>query len=251
MKRWLVLILTLALALASASCKSAKKNSEQKFFDEVGSLSKEAILAKGDQLYGKKRWQEARKYYSFLSDSFPNDPLGRMAALKVADTFFSAKDTESLTEAQLRYKDFTNRFPSDPQRGYALLMLGKCSYQQRRGPMRDLTALREAVDNFKLVLKLYPDSAHAKDARTMLEQSTEDLAEHELQIADFYERLGAYDGARLRLDYLRANFPDSKAVGKAAALEDRMKAKLQASTQVPPATPAPTPGATPSPQGQS
>ena len=131
MRRFLLLLF---LAVAITGCKTAKP--EQEFFNQVSTMTKEELLAKGDSLTEKKHWEEARKYYSFLSDSFPNDPLGRRAALKVADTFFAQRDLESLTEAQLRFRDFSNRFPSDPARAYALLMLGKCSFQQHRGPQR-------------------------------------------------------------------------------------------------------------------
>ena len=98
-----------AAIMLVAAC--ATKNTQNQFLGEVGSLSKEEIMARGDAIAAKKKWQDARKYYSFLADSVPNDPLGRQAALKVADTFYDEGDTESLTEAQLRYKDFSNRFP--------------------------------------------------------------------------------------------------------------------------------------------
>jgi outer membrane protein assembly factor BamD (BamD/ComL family) len=81
------LVLLLLLAVAFLGCKTAKP--EQEFFNQVSTMTKEELLTKGDSLSEKKHWEEARKYYSFLSDSFPNDPLGRRAALKVADTFFA------------------------------------------------------------------------------------------------------------------------------------------------------------------
>ena len=238
------------LAVISAQACKSTKNPEQKFFDEVSQLTKEQVMAKGDQLVEKQRFEEARKYYSFLADSFPNDPLGRRASLKVGDTFFASKDLESLTEASLRYKDFSNRFPNDPNRGYALMMLGKCSYQQRRGPLRDLASLREAADSFKQVIKLFPNTEAAKQAAEMLAVTTEDLAEHELIIARYYHRIGAFEGARLRLAYLSANYPNTKAAGEAASLQAEIERMRRPTTPAATAPKSPDPTVTPLPQSK-
>jgi outer membrane protein assembly factor BamD len=220
-----------------AACSS--KNNEQNFLNEMGSLSKDQILVKGDELAGKKKWEDARKYYSFLSDSFPNDPVGRKAALKVADTFYNAHDTESLTEAQLRYKDFVNRFPNDPNRAYALLMLGKVSYAQRKGPLRDLTAVREGAENLKQAVQLYPNSPYAKETRELLSKCLEDLAKHEYLIASYYANVGAWAGARQRLDFLYANYPDTQAAKAATPLMKKVQERFTLPTAPPPTPAAP------------
>ncbi len=194
------------------------RNSEQAFFDEVASLSKDEVYAQAEAYAEKEKWEDARKYFSFLADSFPNDPLGRKASLRVADTFFVRSDPESLTEAQLRYRDFANRFPSDQNRAYALLMLGKCHYKQGRGPGRDLSPVREARAAFEQVVELFPDSPHAAEARELLAACLEDLAGHELEVARYYLRNGRPEGARLRLEHLMANFPNTEAAREGAPM---------------------------------
>ena len=223
--------------LLFAACAS-NKNADQGFLAEVGSLSKEQVMERGDALAAKKKWDDARKYYSFLADSFPNDPVGRRAALKVADTFYSARDPESLTEAQLRYRDFANRFPNDPNRAYALLMLGKVSYSQRKGPQHDLTPVREAADNLKQLVQLFPNSPYTKEGRELLAECLEDLAQHEYQIAKHYANIGAWQGARQRLDYLLATYPDTATAKAAAPLIETVEEQFRGPT-APPPTPAP------------
>ena len=229
-----------ALTVALAGCHSSK-NAEQAFLDEVGAQSKEQIMARGDALAAKKKWEEARKYYTFLSDTFPNDPVGRRATLKVADSFFAVGDLEGYTEAELRYKDFSNRFPSDANRAYALLMLAKCSFKQHKGPLRDLAPLHEATDSLKQMLQLFPKSQYTAEAKEMLAKCMEELAQHEYQIAKYYVNVQAWIGAKQRLDYLFANYPDTATAKAAKPLADRVDAKLKGfSIQ----TPAPTPTAT-------
>lgn len=202
------------------------RNPEQKFLEEVANLSKDEIIARGDAAAAKKRYETARRYYSFVADAFPNDPLGRQAALKIADTFFRSRDLESITEAQLRYRDFANRFPNDPQRPYALLMLGKCSLEQARGPQRDLTPIKEALSSLAQVIDLYPDSPFAAEARELHLKGQEDLAQHELEVAQFYHRQRAWLGAKNRLEYLLASFPDTQAARVGAQLLEEVRAVL-------------------------
>jgi outer membrane protein assembly factor BamD len=202
-------------------------------------------MSKGDSLAADGEREEARRYYSFLSDSFPNDPVGRQAALKIADSYFKGKDVESLTEAQLRYKDFSNRFPNDPNRAYALLQLGKTYAKQRKGALRDLTPTHEATAAFKQVLDLFPSSPFAEEARTLLKECQEDLARHELEVAKYYINSRGWQGARLRLSYLLATYPESDAARVGRDLMPKVDAALAARGGAPVEKPASTP--TPSP----
>ncbi|MBZ5587623.1 MAG: outer membrane protein assembly factor BamD [Acidobacteriia bacterium] len=235
MRRWFLI----AAVVVLAAC--ATKKGEQVFLDEVGTQSKEQIMARGDALAAKKKWEQARKYYTFLSDTFPNDLLGRKAALKVADSFFAIGDTEGLTEAQLRYKDFSNRFPSDPNRAYALLMLAKCSMKQAKGPLRDLTPVHEATDSLKQLLQLFPTSGYANEASVFLSKCLENLAQHEFLVASYYANVERWVGAKQRLDYLFENYPDTATAKAAKPLMQKVEAHLRGSA-------APTPTSTPTSQ---
>jgi len=234
MRRTSVLVLAVVLFGACSG-----RDTEQAFFDEVASLSKEEVYTRAEAFVAEEDWEEARRYFSFLADSFPNDPLGRKASLRVADTFFERNDVESLTEAQLRYRDFANRFPSDPNRAYALLMLGKCHSKQGRGPGRDLTPVREARAAFEQLIALFPDSPYAPEARELLAKCLEDLAGHELEVARYYLRNGRPEGARLRLEYLMANFPNTEAARQGVPMLEQVSGVPPAAE--PAATAAPTP----------
>ncbi len=230
MRRTLAILLTLGTLAGASACRTTA-SMDQKFFEEVGSLSKEEILARGDAFAERKKWEDARKYYAFVADSFPNDPVGREAALKIADTFYRAKDVESQTEAQLRYKDFVNRFPNDVHRPYALLMLGKTHFERQRGALRDLTPLKEALSSFQQVIELYPDSEYATEARELARQTIDTLAEHELEVAEYYSRTHALRGARNRLRYLLDNYPGSSSAEQATQLLAEVETKMEEARQ--------------------
>jgi outer membrane protein assembly factor BamD len=231
--------LVLAAVVLLVACSSSKKGNLE-FLADVGSMTKEQVMERGDALAAKKKWDEARKYYSFLADSFPNDPLGRRAALKVADTFYRIGGVENLTEAQLRYKDFANRFPNDPNRAYALLMLAKVSFSEQRGPQRDLSPVREATTSLKQLTQQFPKSPYAKEGQELLSKCDEELAQHEYQVAKYYANIGAWQGAKQRLDYLFANYPETATARSAVPLMDKVLKQFQGPVAEPS---APTPAA--------
>ncbi|MCJ7753512.1 MAG: outer membrane protein assembly factor BamD, partial [Thermoanaerobaculales bacterium] len=133
----------LPLALLAVGCKSTKKESD--LLDSLANLDKETIYEQAEQLYSEKEYQKARDLFSFVYDTFPNDPLGHKAALRVADTYAVKTDVTSLTEARLRYRDFANRYPNDPDRDYALLMVGQTYSARKLRPDRDLSDIQEAL----------------------------------------------------------------------------------------------------------
>ncbi len=212
--RNLLLIGVLAAATAFAACSSGGSKEDQ-LLGELANLDKETIFERAEALYQDKKHDQARRYFSFVYDTFPNDPLGRRAALRVADTFALSRDTTSLTEARLRYRDFANRYPNDPNRDYALLMVGHTFTSRKLHPDRNRGSIGEAVDAYQQLINLYPNSPHVDEGRQRLAQLRDLLAEHEWLVSQFYSRNKRWVGALWRLQYLRDNYPDSARIEEA------------------------------------
>lgn len=204
--RFFLTPVVLALVVGVAGCSSAKK--EESLLDELANLDKETIFNQAEELYSKGDYKEARELFSFVYDSFPNDPLGHKAALRVADTYAVKKDVTSLTEARLRYRDFVNRYPNDPDRDYALLMVGNTYSSRQLRPDRDLSDLQQALAAYQQLVNLYPDSKYYEEAETRIHDLQELLAQHEWLVAAFYIRNKRYLGALWRLEYIQENYPN-------------------------------------------
>ena len=202
-----LLAITLVALVALVGCKSSTTR-EDRLLRDLADLDKQTIFDQAETLYEDGKYSDSRELFSFVYDTFPNDPLGHKAALRVADTYAKKKDSVSLTEARLRYKDFANRYPNDPDRDYALLMLGKTFSERRKRPDRDLTPLLESLDAYQQLLNLYPGSPHAPEAREQMALVKETLAEHEWLVAKFYFRNKRWRGVEARLEYLQEHYPD-------------------------------------------
>jgi len=190
-----------------AGCSSGQKKQDQ-ILDELANLDKETIFKQAEELYSEKEYQKARDLFAFVYDSFPNDPLGHKAALRVADTYSVKNDVTSLTEARLRYRDFANRYPNDPDRDYALLMVGHTYSARKLRPDRDLSDIQQALGAYQQLVNLYPNSRYMSEAQDRMNDLNELLAKHEWLVAQFYIRNKRYLGALWRLEYIRENYPN-------------------------------------------
>ena len=215
----LALLAAAILLLPLGACKSS--SGEESFLTELANQDKETIYHRAEELYSDGKFSEARKLYSFLYDTFPNDPLGHKAALRIADTYYQKKNVASLTEARLRYRDFANRFPNDPDRDYALLMLGNTYITTGLHPDRELTNALEALKAYRQVINLYPDSPYYDDAKARVREVEAILGEHEWLVARYYARNKRWAAVILRLEYLKENYPDYGKMDEVDALLEK------------------------------
>lgn len=218
------LVFLFLVAVAFVGCSSTSR--EEDLLTELTDMNKTEIFEKAETLYAAGKTEDARNYFSFVYDTFPNDPLGHKAALRVADTFAAKKDAASLTEARLRYRDFANRYPNDPDRDYALLMVGQTYSARQMKPDRDLSTVEEALNAYRQLLILYPDSQYYDEAQGRIGQLLNVLAEHELITAQFYARNKRWLAASWRIDYLREHYPEFERMDEADALYERVRGEM-------------------------
>jgi len=202
-----VALILLPVAILAFGCKSGRSK-EDELLDQLANLDKETIFEQAEGLYSEKEYQRARELFAFVYDSFPNDPMGHKAALRVADTYSVKNDVTNLTEARLRYRDFANRYPNDPDRDYALLMVGHTYSARKLRPDRDLSDIHEALAAYEQLINLYPNSEYLPEADSKIKALNELLAEHDWIVGQFYKRNKRYEGALWRFQYIQENYPN-------------------------------------------
>src|SRR5512143_33538 len=132
-----------ALAAAMAGCSTT--DPVQKLTRELLAMPKEDAYARGEALVARRKYETGRQYLRFVAENYANDPLGKQAALRLADSYFDEHSAVGYLEAQARYKDFRSRYPSHPKADYALFRLAQCSDRQAEKPDRDQTNTRIAA----------------------------------------------------------------------------------------------------------
>ena len=76
---------------------------------------------------------------------------------------------------------------------------------------RDPKGAREAFDSFRELVSRFPDSRYAEDSRKRMQYLVNSLAAHEVHVARYYYRRGAYVAAINRAKTAVTTFPQAPA----------------------------------------
>ena len=201
------LMLIAAMLIAVAACNRGPRVYRPVVDPELLKLSKEQVFERAEEMFKREKWQRARTYYSHVYETYPNDPLGRRSLLRIADTYFEQGDAVNLVEAQYKYRDFINRYPTSELADYAMLRIAMCAFKQMEKPDRDQAKTREAVEKFTDMLKTFPKSALRAEAEAKRQEALDRLARHEHLVAKFYIKRGSYNAALQRLNFLIDTYP--------------------------------------------
>ena len=191
-----------------AACNRGPRNYAPVVDPELLKLTKEQIFQKAEDHFAREKWPRARTYYSHLYETYPNDPLGRRSLLRIADTYFEQGNPVNLVEAQYKYRDFINRYPTSEQADYAMLRIAMTSYKQMERPDRDQQKTREALEKFNDMLRVHPNSPLKAEAEARRQDVLDRLAKHEHLVARFYIKRGSFNAAVQRLNYLVDTYPN-------------------------------------------
>jgi len=88
-------------------------------------------------------------------------------------------------------------------------LLGRVARQDRTE--RDPKSAQESFDAFKELVQRFPDSRYAPDALARMKYLVNALASHEVHVARYYMKRGAYVAAANRAQYALKNYPQAPA----------------------------------------
>lgn len=218
MKKTLTLIAILSIALAGCrhwfgrnrggGGSSATSSLHTSFDPALAKMPKEQVFQLGEDQFAKKKYQKARQYYTHVYETYPNDPLGRRALLRIADAYYQQGDSVNMVEAQYKYRDFINRYPGSDRADYAMFQVAMCSYKQMERPERDQQKTHEALDKFNDAVKAFPKSPLRTEMDKRMQEVLDRLAKHDHVIAEFYIKRRSYNAAVLRLNGIVETYPN-------------------------------------------
>ncbi|HXO21933.1 MAG TPA: outer membrane protein assembly factor BamD [Thermoanaerobaculia bacterium] len=195
--------LALLVVFAAAGCHSAKTKE-----DPILKLSAEEALAQGKTLLAEKKYDRARPLFNHAFEVEPNSVIGREGLLLAADTFYLEGGTTNYVQAEAKYRDFLNRFPTSEQAAYVQFQIANSLAKRMERPDRDQAVTRKALESYDDLIRLYPTSEYAAQGKEQIQLVRANLAEHEFIVGNFYLRYGAPKAAAARFEYLLKNFPN-------------------------------------------
>ena len=125
----------------------------------------------------------------------PYSPWARRAQLMGAFSYYMARDYAKSIQASQR---FLSVHPGNKDAPYAYYLVALCYYEQISDVRRDQKDTRQALDALTEVIRRYPSTAYATDAKLKLDLVNDHLAGKEMEVGRFYQRSGKWLAGTIR-----------------------------------------------------
>jgi outer membrane protein assembly factor BamD len=192
LNRSVVLLFAAVAVVPLAGCAHGNKNKLDTAYvaRDVSSLYNAAktSMDKGD-------YDQAAKLFDEVERQHPYSVWARRAQLMSAFNYYlDKKYTDAISSAQR----FVTIHPGNDEAPYAQYLIGMSYYQQIDEVTRDQTTTQQASDAFGELIRRYPETRYAADARLKMDLINDHLAGKEMEIGRFYQRSGQWLAATYR-----------------------------------------------------
>lgn len=178
-------------------------------------------------------WQRAIHEYKLLQTRYP---FGRYTEQSMLDLSYAYYEADQPENALSTLDRFIRTYPAHPNVDYAYYLKGLVNYEENLGFFeklmperirdRDQTASRDAFADFKELLRRFPDSRYAADARQRMVFLRNNLAAYEVTVAEYYLRRKAYIAVVNRSRYVLENYPGTPQNAEALMLMHQAYSEL-------------------------
>jgi outer membrane protein assembly factor BamD len=198
------------------------------FGDESGQMYKSAgqLVEEGAYAYEDKKYKKSLKAYTQLKEWYPFSKWAILAELRIADCNFHLEQYDEALDA---YKEFEELHPKNDAISRIIYRQGLCWYNQVDTIDRDNRPAAKAIIEFIRLKERFPNSKYVPKVNKMIVECTDNLAGHELYVAEYYYKSRKYKAALNRYKYLVENFPTSEyaavALSRISAAQKKVDAK--------------------------
>lgn len=207
-----------AAALLVAGCGSTPK-------DDNSTAATERLYADAKDEMAAGGYERAIRSLERVEGRAAGTLLAQQAQLDLAYAYWK---TGERAQSLSTLDRFIRLHPSSPALDYAMYLRGVVNFNDNLGILgnlsgqdlaeRDQQASRDAYQAFRQLVEQFPQSKYAPDARTRMDYIVNSLAAHELHVARYYYRRGAYVAAANRAQRSVQEFPQAPSVEEALYL---------------------------------
>lgn len=215
-------ILKTALVTSALAILAACSSTQDKVDDETVTWTAPQVYDAARESVRGGEWNKARAYLVNIETRFPYSSFARQSLIDQAYVNFKDDEPEKATEAIDR---FLQLYPNHPGTDYMLYLKGLVTftppsaflsgYTGQDPSERDPKGLRQSYSAFSELVKRYPDSRYAADARQRLNWLVSTIAENETNVAEYYYRRHSYVAAINRAQTVLTDFSGVTAAERA------------------------------------
>jgi len=149
-------------------------------------------LEKGDALYASKKFDEAEIL-------FPQSIWAAKASLMSAYALYSQNYYD---DAIFNLERHIKNYPKDKDLVYAHYLIAICYFEQLYDEKKDLKPLVKAREKFEHILKKYPNTDYAIDAKWKMGLIVDQMAAKEMYIGRYYMKMEKWIAAINRFKFV-------------------------------------------------
>lgn len=152
----------------------------------------EQIYAQAANELDQGEYRKAAQSFDEVERQHPYSTWATEAQLMAAYSYYQANQYEDAIATAQRFIDL---HPGNPNVAYAYYLVGLCHYERISDVGRDQEMTRKSLEAFQEVVRRFPDSAYARDARLKIDLARDHLAGKEMEIGRYYLTRGLYIAA--------------------------------------------------------
>ena len=193
--------------------------------DETAGWSAQRLYTEAKDAMSSGSWATAVKYFEKLEARYPFGRYAQQAQLEIAYAYYRDNEPASAVAACDR---FIKLHPNHPTVDYAYYLKGVVNFYEDQNILtafaaqdpteRDPRSARDSFVSFKELATRFPDSKYTPDALARMKFLVNALASHEVHVAQWYIKRGAYVAAANRAAYAVKTYPEAPATEEALAV---------------------------------
>jgi len=205
-------LLTGLLTLSLVSCSTKDKA------DPYLNWPADKIYNKGHAYLKKNDYNDAITAYESLNSQYPFSAPSKNGDLELIYAYYLSGDSALALAASSRYLKL---YPTDQNADYAYYMAGVIEFNNGRGFLEKYLPYQmdqhqsdnyqSAFNNFNQVITLFPQSIYAQDCRRRMMYLNNAMADHDLDIAQYYFTQKAYLASATRAENVIIQYPTTPA----------------------------------------
>jgi outer membrane protein assembly factor BamD len=174
-----------AIVLAAAACSSDRETPYvERPPDQIYSQGMRELTG-GNYIAAAEQFNEVERQH----------PYSQAATQSQIMAAYAQYQAMKYDEAIVSLDRFIQLHPGHPRVDYAYYLRALCYYEQISDVRRDQKMTQLALDSLNEVVRRFPDTAYARDARLKLDLAYDHLAGKEMEVGRYYLKRGNYNAA--------------------------------------------------------
>ena len=201
-------LLAAAALAALAACASSGDDEKFAYVEQPVEL----LYQEGAEKLERKRYDEAILYFEEVERQHPYSAWARRAMLMTAFAQYRQNDYE---DSLASIERFLAIHPGNKDAAYAYYLRAMNNYERIRDVGRDQDMTKAALAALTDVVRRYPDTPYAADARLKLDLTRDHLAGKEMDVGRYYLQRGQHVAALNRFNTVLEEYGTTSQVPEA------------------------------------